>query len=76
MPWKIHFNGQMFGPVSDADYDTIASSIRTAAQNGDVAVFGTELDGARIDGIWTTGAPISFEHVDEAASDPEFTGIL
>lgn len=65
MAWKIHFNGQVFGPVNDADYDTIRSSIKLAGQKGDVAEFGTELNSVRHVGVWTNGAPISFEYLDE-----------
>lgn len=66
MAWKIHFNGQTFGPVGDADYDFIVDRIKTAAANGDTAEFGTDLGGVRHVGIWTPGAPISFEHVRES----------
>jgi hypothetical protein len=65
MAWKIHFNGQEFGPLSDADTENIKDSIVTAARDGEVVVFGSVLHDTQIDGIWTTGAPISFEHLTE-----------
>lgn len=65
MPWKIHFNGQVFGPVSDSDYENIRGGIKTAAQQGAAADFGSILDGVERNAIWTIGAPISFEHLAE-----------
>lgn len=65
MAWKIHFNGQEFGPLSDADTENIKQSIVRAAQNGDAASFGFVLNDTQIEGIWTTGAPITFEHLTE-----------
>lgn len=43
MAWKIHFNGQEFGPLSDADTENIKSSIVRAAQTGSIASFGFTL---------------------------------
>ena len=65
MVYKIHFNGQVFGPVSDADAASIREGVIQAAQTQSVANFGCELNGTRMEGIWTTGAPISFEYIAE-----------
>lgn len=70
MTWKIHYNGQVFGPVSDEEAEATRSYVRRAWEARDIAEFTTIVGGVRLVGLWTPGAPISFEQIDETGSEP------
>jgi len=69
MAWRIFFGGRDMGAVNDETKDQLLSSLRRAAQNSDVAEFGTTVGDVTKIGLWTVGAPITFEQFDETATD-------
>lgn len=71
MSWMIHFNGQDFGPMSDADYNELRVRMNRVAASGGGYVGWPERSVGEIPSsgvavsefLWTPGAPISFTHV-------------
>lgn len=70
MSWKVHFNGEDYGPIPDEEYEKLLKLLVDASEGVDgVHHVGYQLksvdtvSGKRVGFFWTPGAPISFTHV-------------
>jgi hypothetical protein len=72
MAWNIHFNGQIFGPMSEEESKTIREQVSAVAR-GESPLRFVEIEsvqgGRTLEGLWTIGAPISWEYVREDTTD-------
>ncbi|MFT8592807.1 MAG: hypothetical protein ABF747_04255 [Bifidobacterium sp.] len=63
MAWNVYYNGDVFGPITEAKYKTLRKEMSQAVRDVACVEFGSTNGDIVKTAIWTIGAPISFEHI-------------